>query len=129
MASRNRYAEVRIDHAGICLEISCGAMLPISRLSRCRATSSVPCLNSVPLKNGSSLKSPSMSFANIRIMSARMSLSENTAAKRRVGLACARAGKAHAAARAAPALSTERRLMLKSMLASSYEVWRWKFVR
>ena len=37
------------DHAGICLEMSCGAILPISRLSRCRATSSVPCLNNVPL--------------------------------------------------------------------------------
>src|SRR5258706_13004015 len=48
-------------------------------------------------------------------MPARMSLSENTAAKRRVGLACARAGNAHAAARAAPALSAERRSILKSM--------------
>jgi len=47
LASRNRYAEVRSDHAGTWLEISCGAMLPISRLSRCRATSSVPCLNTI----------------------------------------------------------------------------------
>jgi len=36
----------------------------------------------------------------MRIMSARMSLSENTAAKRMVGLACACAGSAQAAARA-----------------------------
>ena len=81
-------------------------MLPSSRLSRCSATSSVPCLNSVPPKNGSILKSASMSLASIRIMSARMSLSENTAAKRSVGLSCAQAGMACAAASAAPAFSS-----------------------
>jgi hypothetical protein len=86
-------------------------------------------LNNVAFKKGSSLKSPAISLASIRIMSARMSLSENTAAKRRVGVACARTGNAHAAATAAPALSTRRRLKFKSMLASSYEVWRGKFVR
>src|SRR5262252_6115424 len=48
-------------------------------------------------------------------MSARMSFSENTAAKRSVGLACAQAGKAAVAASAAPALSAARRLMRKSM--------------
>ncbi len=54
-------------------------------------------------------------------MPARMSLSENTAAKRSVGLACAQAGSAYAAARAAPAFRTERRVMLRleSMLSSS----------
>jgi hypothetical protein len=39
------------------------------------------------------------------IMSARMSLSENTAAKRSFGLSCAHAGMMPAAAMAAPALS------------------------
>src|SRR3972149_8909327 len=48
-------------------------------------------------------------------MSARMSLSENTAAKRMLGLACAPAPTAYAAARAAPALSAERRSILKFM--------------
>src|SRR3990172_2094380 len=54
-----------------------------------------------------------MSFANLRIMSARMSLSENTAAKRMAGLACAQAGTTDAAARAVPALSAARRSILK----------------
>ncbi len=56
-----------------------------------------------------------MSFANIWIISARMSLSENTAAKRIVGLACANPGATYEAASAAPALSTERRFILKFM--------------
>ena len=84
-------------------------MLPISRLSRCRATSSVPCLNSEPLKNGSSLKSASTSLASMRIMSARMSLSENTAAKRIVAWPAPRRASAADAASAAPALSAVRR--------------------
>ncbi|MDT4884276.1 hypothetical protein FQZ97_1203980 [compost metagenome] len=90
--------------------MSCGEMLPISRLSRCSATSSVPWRNSVEFRNTSTLKSASMSLASIFIMSARMSLSENTAAKRRVGWACAQAGITDAAANAAPVCSTERRL-------------------
>src|SRR5262245_3241357 len=45
-------------------------------------------------------------------MSARMSLSENTAAKRIVGFAWAQAGKALEAAIAAPALSAARRVMV-----------------
>ena len=49
LASRNRYADVRIDQAGSWFEMSCAAMLPSSRLLRWRATSSVPCLNSEPL--------------------------------------------------------------------------------
>jgi len=48
--------------------------------------SSVPCLKSDALKNGSTLKSPAMSLASMRIMSARMSLSENTASEADGGL-------------------------------------------
>src|SRR5215510_10752137 len=48
-------------------------------------------------------------------MSARMSLSENTAAKRSFGLSCAHAGTIPDAARAAPALSAERRSNFDSM--------------
>src|SRR5262245_17537122 len=52
-------------------------------------------------------------------MSARISFSENTAAKRIVGLACATAwklsGKAVEAASAAPALSAARRLIRESI--------------
>src|SRR5439155_4935601 len=51
----------------------------------------------------------------MRIMSARMSLSENTAAKRRLGLSCAQVGTAWDAASAAPAWSSVRRSILKSM--------------
>jgi hypothetical protein len=55
--SRNRYAEVSSDHAGSCFEMSCGARLAISRLPRCSATSSVPCLKSVLPQNGWNSKS------------------------------------------------------------------------
>src|SRR6185436_2792031 len=54
-------------------------------------------------------------------MSARMSLSENTAAKRSLGLSCAHAGTMPEAASAAPAFSAERRSILKSMTSSCFK--------
>ena len=54
-----------------------------------------------------------MSLANIWTISARMSFSEKTAAKRMVGLACAKTrGTLPAAARATPDFNKSRRLML-----------------
>jgi hypothetical protein len=72
-------------------------------------------LNSEPFRNGSILKSASTSLASIWIMLARISRSENTAAKRSVGFSCARAGRAEAAAIAAPPARTERRLTVDFM--------------
>jgi hypothetical protein len=54
----------------------------------------------------------------MRIMSARMSFSENTAAKRMPGLACAQVGTAVAAASAAPAFSAVRRFMMNAISSS-----------
>src|SRR3954467_2290468 len=61
-----------------------------------------------------------MSFASMRIMSARMSLSEKTAAKRSAGFACAHAGSTHPAASAAAALSAGRRSTLRFMFHFSF---------
>ena len=52
------------DQAGTCFEISAGARLHISRLPRCRATSSVPCLNIVFPQNGSNSKSSLIAAPN-----------------------------------------------------------------
>ena len=71
----------------------------------------MPWRNSVEFRCISSLKSASTSLAKVFIISARMSLSENTAAKRRVAGLWARTGKAAPATSAAPLASSRRRAM------------------
>src|SRR5215471_16157803 len=115
--SRKRYAEVSSDHAGTCLAISAGARLHISRLPRCSATSSVPCLNSELSQYGSNSNRSLIAPPNALYASARRSCSANAQLNRSLVLACAKArGSAPSAATDAAAMSSERRKVLGLMV-------------
>src|SRR5690242_12844798 len=130
--SRKRYADVISDHAGSCFEISCGARLAISRLPRCSATSSVPCLNSVLFQYGSKSSVSFIAAAKFRYASARRSCSVNALEKRNLGLACANAtGMAPAAISDVPAARNERRSKREAGYMTPPGVWvrRWLSAR
>src|SRR6185437_14981846 len=108
--------------------MSCGARLAISRLPRWRATSSVPCLNSVFDQNGWKSKSFLIAAANALYASARRSCSVNAQLKRSLGLPCAsRRAEAASASAEAPARRTLRREIVDDMVGPpmEYEIlWR-----
>src|SRR5204862_1569519 len=107
--------DVISDHAGICFEMSAGARLQSSRLSRWRATSSVPCLNRVLFQYGSKSKSSLIAAANVLYASARMSASVKAQLNRSLVLPCALAVPADPSASADAPASNERRLIWMAM--------------